>query len=257
MITLAIANHKGGVGKTTTAVNLAGGLAQAGKKVLLVDLDPQQNLSMHLGMYSTEMKGIEYFLSGELPAEEVIQQYSDNLHVLPAGKKLAVLKTKLHQFPPTDERRYFTVKRAFEKAEWNYDYMIFDCPPSLGLLTINALSFVQFVFIPIQCQFFALQGTVKIRDLIQTVQNKYNPDLKIGKVIPVMFDTRNKISKVVLKKIKDHFGEDMSENKIRVNTKLAEASAFQKTIFDYNKNCYGSWDYKRLAQEVLSDPKLQ
>ena len=217
---------------------------------MLIDLDPHHSLSLHLGVDSTQINGVEYYLNGERTFKEVLQSYNDNIDFIPAGKKLAVYESKLYKLDPGDTDKYYSIKNAFADISGDYEYLIIDCPPSLGMLTVNALAHVNTVYIPIQCHYFALEGTAEVVELINDIRKLYNKDLKIGAVIPVMYDVRNKISDFVIDKLKEHFSDLVTETKIRVNIALAEAPAFGKTIFDYSKNCHGAWDFKRLAEEI-------
>ena len=252
MKTMAIANHKGGTGKTTVAVNLGHALFNLGYEVLLIDLDPHHNLTLHLGIDSSKAIGIEHFLDGQVKYEEVLNHYDNQFCFIPATRRLAVYESKLNLKDPGDSKRYYSVKNTLSSIRDSYDYIIIDCPPSLGLLTVNALAYTQEVIIPIQCQYLALEGTAEMIHVINVSREIYNPGLSIKAVVPVMYDSRTKISNFVVNKLKEYFKDLVTETRIRVNTDLAEAPAFGKTIFDYNKNCHGAWDFKRLADEILN-----
>lgn len=249
--TIAISNLKGGVGKTTMTVNLGAALANAGKKVLIVDLDPQANMTDHLGVDFRQVMGVEKFLSGEESFEDCYLVYDDNLHFLPAGRELAKLETALYNMSPANSQRYFSVKDAFEPSGLSYDYIILDCPPSLGFITINALAFVETVFVPIQCHYLALRGLGKILALVDVVKKKYNSRLEIGAVVPVMYDRRNNMSAFVLDKLKNHFDERVTTTRIRTNVSLADAPRYGRTIFDHRPDSNGAKDFKKLATEIL------
>ena len=249
--TIAVSNLKGGVGKTTMTVNLGAALANAGKKVLIVDLDPQANMTDHLGVDFRQVMGVEKFLGGEESFEDCYLVYNDNLHFLPAGRELAKLETALYNMSPAKTRRYYSIKEAFEPSGLPYEYIILDCPPSLGFITINALAFAQSVFVPIQCHYLALRGLGKILALVDVVKKKYNPDLEIGAVVPVMYDQRNNMSAFVLEKLKNHFDEKVTDTKIRTNVSLADAPRYGRTIFDHRPDSNGAKDFKKLAAEIL------
>ena len=253
MKTIAVTNLKGGVGKTTVSVNLGAALAKEGKRVLLVDLDPQANLTDHLGINFREVRGVETFLENKISFRDTKLTYEENLDILPAGKDLAKLETALQNMPPAKASRYLMIKNVFEAQRfiYQYDFIILDCPPSLGFLSINALSYVSKVFVPVQCHYFALKGLGKILALIDIVKQKYNRDLRIGAVIPVMYDKRNKASEFVIGQLREHFGNRLTEAKIRVNIALAESPRFGKTIFDYRANSAGAEDFKSLASEIV------
>lgn len=251
MKTVAVTNLKGGVGKTTVAVNLGAALAREGKRVLLVDLDPQANLTDHLGINFREVTGVEALLEKKAAFRDARLQYWENLDIIPAGKELAKLETVLQNMPPTKSTRYYIIKSAFEQAGLDYDYLFVDCPPSLGFLTINALAYVSKVFVPVQCHYFALRGLGKMLALVDIVKQKYNRDLRIGAVIPVMYDKRNNASQFVIDQLKDHFGNRLTGSKIRINIALAESPRYGKTIFEYQVNSAGAEDFKGLAREIL------
>ena len=251
MKTIAISNLKGGVGKTTVTVNLGAALAKEGKRVLLVDLDPQANLTDHLGVDFRRVAGVEKFLDQQVSFQDVYLTYNDNMHFLPAGRELAKLETALYNMYPTKAKRYFTIKDAFSDAELPYDYVLLDCPPSLGFITINALAFAEEVYVPIQCHYLALRGLGKILALVDIVKKKYNEGLKIGAVIPVMYDRRNKISGFVLDKLHKHFEDRLTDAKIRTNVALAESPRFGKSIFDHAPDSNGAKDFSQLGKEII------
>jgi len=246
---IAIANQKGGVGKTTLAVNLAAALGNMKYKVLVCDLDPQGNATVHTGKEQSNVTGIELFLTGEKSFDDILL-LNNRFDLLPAGLKLVNLESRLHKLDPGDTNRYYTLKNAIAKITDNYDYLIIDCPPSLGMLTINALSAADSVLIPIQCHYFALEGTGKIIDIINDVRSLYNTDLKISAVIPVQYDRRNKISDYVVDKLKEHFGNRVTNTKIRTNIALAECPMYGQVIFDYAPKSHGAQDFKALAKEI-------
>lgn len=250
MKTIAVTNLKGGVGKTTVSINLGAALSRIGKRVLLIDLDPQANLTEHLGTDFRKVPGVEQFIDGRSAFEDVVINHSENLDYLPAGRDLAKLETALYNTHPTKAVRYFKIHNAFSKVELEYDFLIIDCPPSLGFLTINALSFVKEVYVPVQCHYLALRGLGKILALVEVIKKKYNPELSVGKMVPVMYDKRNKMSEYVISQLESHFNGQVSKAKIRTNIALAESPRYGKTIFDYQKGSHGAKDFSALAQEV-------
>lgn len=252
MKTIAVANLKGGVGKTTLAVNLGAALSRLGRRVLLVDLDPQANLTDHLGVDFRDICGVEHYFQGEEALPDVRLCYTENLDFLPAGKELVQMESRLQKMPLGNADRYFTIRNAFNKSTLDYDYIVLDCPPSMGLLTINALSYVDYVFLPIQCHYFALKGLGKMLALIDAVKQKYNADLDVGAVIPAMYDRRNRISKFVINRLQDHFNGKLTDAKININIKLAESPRYGKTIFDYQPRSIGAQDFQQLAEEIVA-----
>ncbi|MGH1364620.1 MAG: ParA family protein [Calditrichia bacterium] len=252
MKTIAVTNLKGGVGKTTVSINLGAALSRLGKRVLLVDLDPQANLTEHLGTDFRKVPGVERFIDGRSPFADVCINYAENLDFLPAGRDLAKLETVLYNTHPTKAIRYFKLHNAFTKAKLDYDYLIIDCPPSLGFLTINALSFVNEVFVPVQCHYLALRGLGKILALVEVIKKKYNPELTVGKMVPVMYDKRNKMSEYVIGQLESHFNGRVTKAKIRTNIALAESPRYGKTIFDYQSSSHGAKDFDALAKEIVA-----
>lgn len=251
MKTIAIVSLKGGVGKTTLVVNLGAALSAQGKSVLLVDLDPQQDLSQNLGMEATSIKGIEYLLTADLEFDTILQRYNGKFHFLPAGKKLKETELLLARAFHKMSNAPFLLRQALDKISPLYDYILIDCPPSPGMLSINALTFVNHVYIPVQCQPMGFRGSKRTVFFIHKIRAFYNRELQIDAVIPTMFDVRNKLSKAILKELQDSFDQRTTKSIIRVNIALAEAPAFGQTIFDYNPNCRGASDFKQLAAEIL------
>ncbi|RMG64392.1 MAG: ParA family protein [Calditrichaeota bacterium] len=252
--TIAVFNLKGGVGKTTLAVNLGAALQLMGKRVLLVDLDPQHDLTMYLGVNPAQLKGVEYFITRDLKFAEIVRSYNHRFDFLPSGKKLRDLEDLMSALYVNYKKMNFLIRDAFLHIEQQYDYIIFDCPPAGGQLTINALSYVQDVFLPVQCQFLALRGSKKALFLIYRVKTLFNPALRLGAVIPVMYDPRNRLSSVIVEKLHNAYGDYLTDTKIRINVSLAEAPGFGKTIFDYKPFSRGAQDFKKLAREVAEMP---
>jgi chromosome partitioning protein len=239
---IAIANQKGGTAKTTVAVNLAVGLGNLKKNVLLIDLDPQGNATSHLGIKAS--RGIAEYLSGGLQADDILF-IGNELDVLPAGSGL----TKL------EEIWYKKTPASFENLKKNisvsgYDYVIIDCPPHLGVLTVAALVYSSEVLIPVRCDYFGLEGLSMIVNTLDQVRAGLNPDLKLLKVVPTFYDQRNTISDFVIDEIKEHFPKELSKTRIRVNVALAEAPAHGKDIFNYQPHSHGAEDFKALCREI-------
>ncbi len=245
---IAMVNQKGGVGKTTSAINLGAALAAAGKRVLLVDMDPQSNLSTSLGIdaYGSG-KTIYEVLRGDLPAREAVME-RHNYFVLPASIDLSGAEIELS----TAAGREFLLTEAMEGLAPEYDYVIMDCAPSLGLLTLGALTFAGEVFIPLQSEFLALQGMSKLLQTVDVVQRRLNRKLKISGIIGTLYDQRKKLNREVIQKISEYFDDRLFATLIRDNVALAEAPSYGKDIFEYRPDSTGAQDYTALAQEVIA-----
>ena len=246
---IAFTNQKGGVGKTTTCVNMSAYLAQMGKKVLLIDIDPQGNATTGLGLKkSRDIKSIYNVIVGDIEPEEAIAKTNvANLDIIPTNIDLAGVEVEMVYM----ENREYILKNAFEKVKNSYDYITIDCPPSLGLLTINAFTGADSAIIPIQCEFFALEGLSQLMNTIRLVKKKLNPDLKIEGVVLTMRDTRSNLGKLVGEEITKFFGSTVFNTTIPRNVKLAEAPSFGMPICLYDKNCAGAKAYQSLAEEFL------
>ncbi|MBU8869745.1 MAG: AAA family ATPase [Gemmatimonadales bacterium] len=245
---VAISNQKGGVGKTTTAVNLSASLAVAEKRTLLLDLDPQGNASSGVGISSMEKTSYEFML-GEVEVGSCIQNtHISFLDVLPSDRRLAGAEVEL----VTQENREGFLKRALNSLRDRYDYIIIDTPPSLGLLTLNALTSADSVLIPIQCEYYALEGLSQLLSTVQLVQRGLNPLLRLEGVLLTMYDRRLKLSNQVAEEAIDFFGETVYETKVPRNVRLSEAPSFGKPILLYDVDCVGSRAYLELAQEVIA-----
>ena len=251
METIALFNLKGGVGKTTLTVNLGAALSSFGKKVMLIDLDPQQNLTQNLGINPMRAVGIEDFLEGKRRFEEVVKTYRGKFDFIPAGKSLKELDITLSAAYKSEQKAGNVFQRYFSRVKLDYDYILIDCPPSTGLLTMNALSFVKKVLVPVQCHQFALHGSKKTVSFVYKIKAFYNPELTIGGVIPVMYDRRNKLSDSIIQRLESSFRDKLMKTKIGVNIALAEAPGFGKTIFDYKPTSRGARDIKKLAVELM------
>lgn len=245
---LAVANQKGGVGKTTTSVNLATALCAVGKKVLLVDLDPQGNASTGLGLRRASLRRSSYdVLFGEATIEEVAQKTKvPDLHVLPSSIHLSGAEIEL----VGASRREYRLKEALRRP-MEYDYVIIDCPPSLSMLTLNALVTSDSVVVPLQCEFFALEGLSHLVKTIDKVKKHFNPDLEIHGVLLTMYDQRNNLSSMVANDVRNFFGDKVYKTVIPRNVRLSEAPSYGLPAIVYDMKCAGAQAYIHLASEVL------
>lgn len=247
---ITVLNQKGGVGKTTTVANLGACLAELGQRVLVIDVDPQANLSLHFGV-EVEQGGpsLYTFVRGEHKFPEVVRPTPVNgLRLIPASIDLAGLSVELSNEPD----RLFALRNAMAAALLDCDYVLMDSPPSLGLLTLNAMCAAEEVFIPLQTEFFALQGVSKLLHTVHLVQAGPNPSLRITGVIACMYDARTSLAQEILEEIRRHFGPQVLQTIIRKNIRLAEAPGFGLSITHYDPLCRGAEDYRALAREVLA-----
>lgn len=241
---ISLLNHKGGVGKTTSTINIGAAMVELGKNVLLVDLDPQANLTLSLGIPRQRITIYE-----AIRGESEVEPYSakPGLDVITSTLDLSSAEMELIN----EAGREYILREIFDPLREEYDYILIDCPPSLGLLTLNALTASDQVIIPLQAQFLALQGLAKIKQVIQKVKLRLNKKLHIGGVMATMYDGRKVLNRDVVETIKKYFGPLLFGTYIRDNVALAEAPAQQKDIFAYSRNSPGAKDYLALAQEII------
>jgi chromosome partitioning protein len=241
---LSISNHKGGVGKTTSAINIGAGLNKLGKKVLLIDLDPQANLSQSLGLTNQD-KTIYGALKGDYKLEPIM--VLKGLDVIPSTLDLSGAEIELSSEPG----REYILKELIEDIRNDYDYIIIDSPPSLGLLTINSFTAADEILIPLQAQFLAMQGLAKLVEVVEKIKSRLNKELKMGGVFITQYDGRKVLNRDVVETINAHFKSEVFKTKIRDNIALAEAPAQGLDIFRYNAKSNGAEDYMDLAQEII------
>lgn len=242
---IAVINQKGGVGKTTTAINVASYLQKLGKSVLLVDLDPQGNATSGLGVPKTSTITTYEVLLGQAKLNEAIIEIERlNIGLVPASETLAASEINLSAEPSREKK----LKKALGNA--THDYVIIDCPPALGLLTVNALTASDWVLIPVQVEYYALEGLSQLLSVMQKVRQGLNPDLELLGVVGTMYDGRTTLSEQVFKELEKHFGEKLFKTVIPRNVRLAEAPSFGKTIHEHDKWSKGARSYKQLAKEI-------
>ncbi len=250
MRVFAVANQKGGVGKTTTTTSLGAALAKAGNRVLVVDLDPQGNATTGLGVDGRQFERSVYdVLLNDIPMVDVVEPTAfKNLFVAPATLDLAGVEQELTSVISRELR----LKRALESVEGDFDYVFIDCPPSLGLITINAFAAATEILVPVQTEFYALEGLTQLERIIGLVQRNLNPTLRISKVVLTMYDARNILSTDVAAEVKRHFPNELCKTIIPRTVRLAEAPSFGQPITEFDPNSKGAKAYRALAEEIMN-----
>jgi chromosome partitioning protein len=250
---IAVVNQKGGVGKTTTTVNLAAALGDEGKKVLLADIDPQGNSTSGLGINKRELKTSSYdvMINGAKASDVIIKTKYKNLSVLPANMSLAGAELELVDI----EKRESRLKNALSLVKSEYDFIFLDCPPSLGLITLNALCACDTIMVPIQCEYYALEGLSQLMATVRQVKRLYNPNIELEGVILTMFDSRLNLTQQVVEEVKKFFPNKVYASVIPRNVRLSEAPSYGMPILYYDRTSNGSFAYNDLAQEFLSKNK--
>lgn len=246
---IAFANQKGGVGKTTSAVNIAASLGVLGKKVLIIDLDPQGNCTSGVGILKKSLKyNINDVLTGNITIEDaVVETKFQNLSILGSNISLAGAEFELFE---TDGSEY-KLKELLKKTRENYDYIIMDCPPSLGMLTVNALTASDGLIIPMQCEFYALEGLSQLMISISRIKSHYNPSLNIVGILVTMYNSRLLLSMQVINELKKHYDDKLFKTPISRNIKLSEAPGFGKPVYYHDKHSKGTTEYMSVAKELI------
>ena len=248
---IAIFNQKGGVGKTTTNINLAACLAIKGKRVLILDIDPQGNTTSGVGISKKDLEITTHEILIEdkyHPEEAILPTGIENLDIMPASVQLAGAEVELIELAGREKR----LKRAIDILKPKYDYIFIDCPPSLGLITINALNAADTVLVPIQCEYFALEGITLLLQTVKKVQESINKNLVIGGIFFTMYDSRTRLAQDVVMQVKSYFKDVVFNTIIPRNVRLSEAPSHGEPICVYDPNCVGAKSYQRLAEEVIS-----
>lgn len=248
---LAIVNQKGGVGKTTTSVNVAGYLAEAGKSALVIDMDPQANATAGLGKRVTDPATptvYDVLLESKTPSEALQSTSNSNLHLIPSTPDLIGAAIELMDQP----HREYRLRRALKDVDEHFDFILLDCPPSLGLLTVNALAAAQKVLIPVQCEFYALEGLNQLLKTVEMVREHLNPNIQVLGALLTMYDRRTALARKVVKDVRRTFPGHVFDSVIPRNTELAEAPASGQTILEYAKDSLGARAYEYLSEELLN-----
>jgi chromosome partitioning protein len=256
---LAVANQKGGVGKTTTAINLGTALAAIGERVLIIDIDPQGNASTGLGVPRAARRSTIYdvVVDGRPAAETIVETAVPGLHLIASDPELSGVEIELGQAPRRSYRLRDALTGLRESGTAPYAYVLVDCPPSLNLLTVNAMTAANAVLVPLQCEFFALEGLSQLMRTVELVRGSLNPHLEIQGVVLTMFDRRNSLSELVARDVREHFGDKVYQTVIPRNVRIAEAPSFGKPALIYDLRSAGSQAYVSLAREVISRERAQ
>ena len=250
---ISIVNQKGGVGKTTTSVNLAFALSNMGKRVLLIDLDPQANTTSVFGTRDS-YRNVYSLLMGEIQFHQAVTSTKiENLKAITSSTDLVGAEIELVEIESRESKLKFAIRSRIS----DFDYVFIDCPPSLGLLTINALTASDSFLVPLQCEYYALEGLSKLLNTSLLLRQDFNKNLKLEGIVLTMFDKRNNLSHQVMEEVKKHFKEKLYKSVISRNVRLSEAPSHGMSIFEYDKNSKGSLSYKNLAQEFLKRQKLK
>lgn len=246
---IAVVNQKGGVAKTTSTIQIGAGLSLMGKKVLLVDLDPQGNLTASFGIKVEQFKVTLYeLLRGEVPVRPCILPLLGGYDVITSDIRLSSIELELSQQSEREKK----LKKALEPILKQYDYIFFDCPPSLTLLTLNGLTAAKEVFIPLQTEFLALHGVGQLLHTIETIRKRLNPTLEVTGIITTLYDHRKTLNREVVEKIEEYFPDKLFQTRIRNNISLAEAPGYGMDIYQYKSSSHGALDYTSLCQEIIA-----
>ena len=250
---IAVANQKGGVGKTTTAINLSASLALLGKNTLVIDMDPQSNTTSGFGIANLpDGKSLYRAILGEIPIIETIRDYEINkLKIIPSNSELYGAEIELIDIPS----REILLKNALHGLQFNFNFIIIDCPPSLGLLTINALCASTSVIVPLQCEYYALEGIAQLIETIKRIRRNFNSELELEGILLTMFDSRTNLSTEVSENVVEKFGTKVFKTVIPRNVRLSEAPSFGKPIILYDKYSKGALTYQQLAEEIIENEK--